>query len=264
MAKKTAGVKKGAVQKQTKKVRPVRKSITTPKQISDVLDAEYNPRRIGPIADAALKESLFIFGPLDGFVLNLETNSVICGHQRRRHIADMKPDDIEWGASHKVKLGPKQKRFISTEINGTFQDEHGNHWGVRAVQWPLWFEQAANISANNPNIAGEFTEELQELLADLESSFPVYDELRLDALEVLLEKNPDWEKEWNGMPEFDQQDETSWKILSVHFKNETDYLAFAKLIDQRLTQKTRAIWYPEIERRVHIDKSFAVEDDASK
>ena len=93
-----------------------------PKQIGQVSDAEYNPRRIGPIADAALKESLFIFGPLDGFVLNLETNSVICGHQRRRHIADMKPGDIEWGVQHKVNLGPKEKRFISTEMNGSFQD----------------------------------------------------------------------------------------------------------------------------------------------
>jgi len=175
-----------------------------PKQIGQVPDAEYNPRRIGPIADAALKESLFIFGPLDGFVLNLETNSVICGHQRRRHIAGMKPGDIEWGVQHKVNLGPKEKRFISTEINGTFQDEHGNHWGVRAVQWPLWFEQAANISANNPVIQGEFTDDLSALLDGIRDSFEPFEDVGLGLLgsvsaRVLAEDFSDLDAETSGL-----------------------------------------------------------------
>ena len=53
--------------------------------------------------------------------------------------------------------------------------------------------------------------------------------------------------EWSGMPEFTQDDQTSWKQVIVHFNSPEDLAAFSKLIGQNLTPKTRSIWFPEAE-----------------
>ena len=39
----------------------------------------------------------------------------------------------------------------------------------------------------------------------------------------------------------------SLEPLHVNFRNEEDYLAFAKLIDQALTDKSKSIWYPKLD-----------------
>jgi hypothetical protein len=60
---------------------------------------------------------------------------------------------------------------------------------------------------------------------------------------------PEWEKNWKGMPEFEQQDDLPYKKLYVTFRNEEDYQEFAKLIGQKLTPKTKTIWIPELEHQ---------------
>ena len=54
-----------------------------------------------------------------------------------------------------------------------------------------------------------------------------------------------WKESWNGMPEFIQKDllKGTQKIV-VHFKDQAHVQAFAALIGQKLTEKTRSIWYP--------------------
>lgn len=49
---------------------------------------------------------------------------------------------------------------------------------------------------------------------------------------------------WKGMPEFEQDDKTAWKSITVHFANESDYEAFARLTGQTLTPQTKSIWHP--------------------
>jgi len=49
------------------------------------------------------------------------------------------------------------------------------------------------------------------------------------------------------MPTFDQNDNPPWKQLYVNFRNEEDYNAFAKLIDQALSEKSKSIWYPKLD-----------------
>jgi hypothetical protein len=49
------------------------------------------------------------------------------------------------------------------------------------------------------------------------------------------------------MPTFDQNDNPPWKQLYVNFRNEEDYQAFAKLIDQALSDKSKSIWYPKLD-----------------
>lgn len=52
---------------------------------------------------------------------------------------------------------------------------------------------------------------------------------------------------WQGMPEFEQEDLTPIKTLKVHFAAQEDIIAFAKLVKQKITDKTKFIWYPEAE-----------------
>ncbi len=54
-------------------------------------------------------------------------------------------------------------------------------------------------------------------------------------------------EEWQGMPEFAQENLRPWKQLIVSFENRADMDAFAALVGQRLTEKTQSIWYPEAE-----------------
>lgn len=54
----------------------------------------------------------------------------------------------------------------------------------------------------------------------------------------------DADAEWTGMPEFDQGDKTSDRSIIVHFENSAMVAAFAKLVGQNITDKTKSIWYP--------------------
>ena len=66
-------------------------------------------------------------------------------------------------------------------------------------------------------------------------------------------------QEWRGMPEFEHDDLTGYQPVHVHFKCKEDRDAFAALIGQKFTDKTRSIWYPEMEIGRARDKAYADE-----
>lgn len=53
---------------------------------------------------------------------------------------------------------------------------------------------------------------------------------------------------WIGMPEFIQEKKEPYKLLNIRFETQEDYEEFSKLINQKLTVKTKSIWYPELDR----------------
>ena len=60
-----------------------------------------------------------------------------------------------------------------------------------------------------------------------------------------------WKKHWTGMPEFEQEKNPPYKKLIVSFRTKEDYDEFAKLIDQKLTMKTKSIWHPRLDREAN-------------
>jgi hypothetical protein len=58
----------------------------------------------------------------------------------------------------------------------------------------------------------------------------------------------DFNAEWQGMPEFEQEDLTAYQSIHVHFKTQADVEAFAALIGQKIGQNVRSIWYPAAEK----------------
>ena len=58
-----------------------------------------------------------------------------------------------------------------------------------------------------------------------------------------------WRKEWEGMPEFLQEDLTPYRVLNVRFRNEEDVQEFTRLMEQVITPKQKALWFPYAEFR---------------
>lgn len=76
-----------------------------------------------------------------------------------------------------------------------------------------------------------------------ESSDDPADELK-DMFGVSEDK--EWKKYWKGMPEFENEDNPPFKKIIVSFRTKEDYEDFAKLIGQKMTDKTKSIWHPRL------------------
>ena len=71
----------------------------------------------------------------------------------------------------------------------------------------------------------------------------------------------EWEKHWIGMPEYTQEDNPPYKKLIVSFRCKEDYEEFSKLIDQNLTEKTKSIWHPKLNRDENSLRRWIEEND---
>lgn len=142
--------------------------------------AEYNPRTIKPEALAGLRASIRIFGDLSGFVWNETTGNIVCGHQRRAALKGVDLAAVAFGEEYTVDLGREADRFRSFERDGFVTTPGGARFRVRRVKWPAAFEKAANVAANNPLLQGEFTDQLADVIAELQAGMPA--ELQFDEL----------------------------------------------------------------------------------
>lgn len=90
----------------------------------------------------------------------------------------------------------------------------------------------------------EDVELLASLAAETDLSPLIYDYELAKILDQAGTEILDASELWKGMPEFEQEHQLGWKTIQVHFANEDDYHAFARLVEQALTPQTRYMWYP--------------------
>jgi hypothetical protein len=77
-------------------------------------------------------------------------------------------------------------------------------------------------------------------------------------------QEPEWIKEWQDMPEFIQKESKKpYAQITFRFANEKDLNDFAKLIGQKLTNKTKSAWHPAIERGINSNKLYVYEPEVS-
>ena len=81
---------------------------------------------------------------------------------------------------------------------------------------------------------------LGTIVTENDAANALLDSLRTD---YTLPDSNDAYAEWEGMPEFNQEDLMISRQLVVRFKSQEDVDAFAKLIDQKITDKTKSVWY---------------------
>lgn len=144
-----------------------------PSRLSDLAPAEDNPRRITDEAREGLAESLRRFGDLSGIVFNRRTGRLVAAHQRREVLLASGVEverDIEWSGPHPGIDGTE-------EFSGDLDLGTGLRFRVRLVDWPDAVERAANVAANDPRIAGEFTFGLREFLAPVRADEDLFSRL---------------------------------------------------------------------------------------
>lgn len=74
--------------------------------------------------------------------------------------------------------------------------------------------------------------------------------------EWLFDQDFQWKEQWQGMPEFVQEDQTPYKSIVVHFETLEDMQAFAQRVEQTVTVETRSIWYPKAEIERYANKRY--------
>ena len=65
--------------------------------------------------------------------------------------------------------------------------------------------------------------------------------------------------EWKDMPEFVQEKQEPYAKIIVRFANKEDLEEFSQLIKQKLTQKTKSIWHPELQKGIHSERRYVDE-----
>lgn len=117
--------------------------------VADLKPAPYNPRRMDRAAMAGLSKSMERFGNVAPIVVNRRSGYIVGGHQRLKVL--------------------KAQKVRTTDVVVVDLDDSE--------------ERALNVALNSPHIAGEFTDDLQALLAQIrKDDAALFNELRLDAL----------------------------------------------------------------------------------
>ena len=68
------------------------------------------------------------------------------------------------------------------------------------------------------------------------------------------------DEEWRGMPEYDVEDKMAFRTIKLHFRNQADVDAFAELLEQSVTEKTKFLWFPANEVEHVADKRYVSGD----
>jgi hypothetical protein len=146
--------------------------MTTTEQSIDLLRPDpANPRRITPEAATGLGVSMGTFGDIAVVTYNERTGELVAGHQRMAQLRAA--GATTW---HRV-----------SQTDGYVDDpKTGERFRVRIVDWDPTKQRAANLVANNPHIAGEYSPEALAQLKAIEDDVD-YGALRLDAMQASLE-----------------------------------------------------------------------------
>jgi hypothetical protein len=190
------------------------KKKSLPKYVQDLTPDPRNPRRIADQARLGLQASMDTFGDLSGLVFNVRTGHLVCGHQRRDNLPPTAP----------IIDFKEQSDDNGTVAYGSIVVD-GRRWPVRFVDWDRNKEAAANIAANNRHIAGEFTNDVTDLLKEIELNSPdLYDQTLLHKVLEDVEGEPS-DKAEQEEAEYDLSPllYESYNYVVVLFKNDIDW-----------------------------------------
>jgi len=179
---------------------------------------EDNPR-INDGAIEAVVRSIKRFGFGAPIIARKEDGEIIAGHTR-------------YEAAKQLGLKQVPVRYLDLDpVDAHLLGIADNKIGEQAV----WAQTLSSVMKELKSCGGDLDDlgfsdiELKLMLADTEA---IVD----DPLE-----------EWEGMPEFKQNDEDGVQVIKVHFKTREDVDDFMILIEQEFTKDTRAIWHPKAE-----------------
>jgi hypothetical protein len=180
--------------------------------LDELTDYAKNPRSLSKDQFAQLKTSLDKFGMIDKPIINADAaHTVIGGHQRLHVLRAERVKSVECWVPNR-ELDGREVEELNIRLN---KNTGGWDFDILANKW-------------------EFADLTDWGFKGYELGIP--DDIQKP------------EDEWNGMPEFEQEDKLAKRTLLVHFYNDDDVQEFAELIEQKITDKTKYVYYPRIEK----------------
>ena len=73
---------------------------------------------------------------------------------------------------------------------------------------------------------------------------------------TFFDRREDWKNHWKNMPEFVQEKLEPHSKIIVRFRTKEDRDEFTKVINQKITKKTKSIWFPKLIRGIYKNKRF--------
>lgn len=64
------------------------------------------------------------------------------------------------------------------------------------------------------------------------------------------------ETEWQNMPEFIQEKKEAFSKIIIRFNSQEDLDEFSEMIGQKLTNRTKSIWHPKLNRSLNSDMRY--------
>ena len=216
------------------------------KTIKDLRPNARNPRKITDEKLNQLKKALIEFGDLSGIIYNIRTKRIVGGHQRTKLIDDSAEIVREHTYNPPTNKGTVSEGYIIFD---------GEQLKYREVDWDENKEKAANICANRN--AGQWDQdELKSIFNELYNVNYDLDLTMFDIIEVsdfIKIDKIDTDEHWQGLPTYEQEDNSAYRSLIVHCETKEDLDSFLKLVDQEITDKTKYIYYPKKDRRSSVN-----------
>ena len=150
--------------------------------ITEIVPAEYNPRRISEEEFLKLQNSIESFGLVDPIIINLKNNHIIGGHQRYDVLLEEYVGSGEYEQLNIIRLG---------DIGWCFSDEDMNVESEKT-------EKMLNIALNK--ISGQWDEpKLQRVLEDIAFDFNINSIGFGDLADITLDKiNDEYKTDTNS------------------------------------------------------------------
>jgi hypothetical protein len=204
-------------------------------KIKDLLNDPSNVRKHDERNIDAIKASLKRFGQQKPIVVDVK-GIVVAGN----------------GTLDAAKsLGWKEVQVVRTKLEGAEAIAYAVA-DNRTAELAIWDEDALAQT-----LAALHTDEsIDELVTG-------FTQLDFDELCVPKE-DVDLSDEWEGMPEFIQEDKTAHKRIVVHFKDEKTVKDFAEKMDVSITAKTQYIWLPKQETEYVQHKKYVSQENKKK
>lgn len=76
---------------------------------------------------------------------------------------------------------------------------------------------------------------------------------------TLFGEQESWREEWQGMPEYVQDNLLPNFSVRVNFSSVDDLKAFAELVGQPITTQTKSIWFP-VQQKAELNKYVYVNE----
>ena len=193
-------------------------------KINKLKPATYNPRQISTKQYNDLKKSLSKFSLVEPIVVNKDM-TIIGGHQRYKICKELKHTEIDCVV---LDLNKEEERELNIRLN-----KNTGEFDIDILANEFDIDQLVDWGFKHIDLG-----------------------LNIDKI--------DMEKEWQGMPEFNSNDLTPHRQITISFNNEKDIQRFSELIEQTITKKTKSLWYPKVENAKQFDKVYKSTNNENK